>query len=119
MIDSTMRDELRKIIFEFLQKKINNFEFDDALVRFYDSGDILVSQTAKYLWYFYDDIDQHYARMSEHEQQTILYWAELLKGDTDFKDIIQKESGLKKLFVQLGLIGPEFIKNKEWPYGSK
>lgn len=51
---------LIQCINEYLDEKIKAFEFDDKLVDFIHSKDSTISCIASNMWYYYDDLEDHF-----------------------------------------------------------
>ncbi len=84
MVDREGRDEVARLLVEFMKRRINNFEFDDALAQI-DTKDKTLQEIINLLWLFYDDIDEHKINLDRYGYNSLNRLLLLLKSDALLK----------------------------------
>ncbi|TWT40726.1 hypothetical protein KOR42_48690 [Thalassoglobus neptunius] len=80
---SVEREKLVEAIELFLTGNISAFDFDEALDPFRRSSDPIVRIVAEEMWYFYDDLDDHYVAMTKQEWGYVQRLLLLLKSNCE------------------------------------
>lgn len=104
MVDREGRDKLIELIKKYLNCKIDNFQFDDALYNLEDSHKIdpVISKVNLQLYFIYDDLRMHWNnknyKVSEEQLYDINRIVEFLETDLLFEwPPINNESIITKL----------------------
>ncbi|MEW4489631.1 hypothetical protein AB1L42_16230 [Thalassoglobus sp. JC818] len=80
---SEERGKLVEAIELFLTGNTSAFDFDEALDPFRRSSDPIVRIVAEEMWYFYDDLDDHYVAMTKQEWGYVQRLLLLLKSNCE------------------------------------
>ncbi len=101
------RNELIQCINEYLDGKIQSFEFDEKLGVFSDSKDSTVNHIVHELWFFYDDLVDHHVCADksnwDYWQRLILILASGVEIEEGNDIETTDNNGLSKIFALISL----------------
>lgn len=98
MITRSDRDSLISLIKKYTSEKIGAFDLDESLAELADkTKDETVSIVSNYLWYFYDDFEDHSIVASKEDWDLFQRFILLLKSDEELRLIEQKKYTIRQV----------------------
>ena len=98
------RENLSKLIEQFLESKISAFDFDERLEVFYDSDDPIIRHVVNQVWYHYDDLEDHFMCFTKQQWDFFQRLLLVLAADCRVKNEAKTSWSVKQLVAAGTLI---------------